>query len=130
METEGLAVGQVNGLSVLSTGDYVFGQPSRITARVHLGNAGVVNIEREAKMSGRIHDKAVMILTGYLGAKYAKDIPLSISASIAFDKTMGELRGQCQLCRAHSSAFRHSGIPVRQDLAITILWTNSERSSL
>ena len=75
VETEGLAVGQVNGLSVLSTGDYVFGQPSRITARVHLGNAGVVNIEREAKMSGRIHDKAVMILTGYLGQNTPRIFP-------------------------------------------------------
>ncbi len=120
VDTDGLAVGQVNGLSVLDTGDYIFGQPSRITARTYMGDAGVVNIEREAKLSGRIHNKAVMILTGYLGEKYAKDIPLTISASIAFEQNYGGIEGDSATCAeliALLSAI--SGIPARQDLAIT-----------
>lgn len=120
VDTEGSVLGQVNGLSVLNTGDYVFGQPSRITARVHMGDAGVVNIEREAKMSGRIHDKAVMILTGYLGAKYAQDIPLSISASIAFEQNYGGIEGDSASCAELIALLSGiSGIPVRQDLAVT-----------
>jgi predicted ATP-dependent protease len=120
VDTEGKAVGQVNGLSVLDIGDYVFGQPSRITARVYLGDEGVVNIEREAKMSGRIHDKAVMILTGFLGERYAKDMPLTISASIAFEQNYGGIEGDSATCAELIALLSGiSGIPVRQDLAIT-----------
>jgi lon-related putative ATP-dependent protease len=120
VDTDGLEVGQVNGLSVLDTGDYVFGQPSRITARTYLGDAGVVNIEREARMSGRIHDKAVMILTGYLGEKYSKDMPLTISASIAFEQNYGGIEGDSATCAELIALLSSiSGIPVRQDLAIT-----------
>lgn len=120
VDTEGAAVGQVNGLSVLDAGDYVFGQPSRITTKVYLGDAGVVNIEREAKMSGRIHDKAVMILTGYLGEKYARDIPLSISSSIAFEQNYGGIEGDSATCAELIALLSSiSGIPVRQDIAIT-----------
>ncbi|WP_213996707.1 Lon protease family protein [Tepidanaerobacter syntrophicus] len=120
VDTEGTAVGQVNGLSVLDTIDYIFGQPSRITARAYLGNSGVVNIEREVKMSGKIHDKAVMILTGYLGEKYAKDIPLSISASLTFEQNYGGVEGDSATCAeliALLSAI--SSVPVRQDIAVT-----------
>jgi lon-related putative ATP-dependent protease len=120
VDTEGKAVGQVNGLSVLDIGDYVFGQPSRITARVYLGDEGVVNIEREAKMSGRVHDKAVMILTGFLGERYAKDMPLTISASIAFEQNYGGIEGDSATCAELIALLSGiSGIPVRQDLAIT-----------
>ncbi|WP_273039884.1 S16 family serine protease [Tepidanaerobacter syntrophicus] len=105
---------------MLDTIDYIFGQPSRITARAYLGNSGVVNIEREVKMSGKIHDKAVMILTGYLGEKYAKDIPLSISASLTFEQNYGGVEGDSATCAeliALLSAI--SSVPVRQDIAVT-----------
>ncbi len=120
VDTEGFATGQINGLSVIDTVDYIFGQPSRITARVYLGNAGVVNIEREAKMSGRIHNKAVMILTGYLGEKYARSIPLSISASLTFEQNYGGIEGDSASCAelmALLSAI--ASVPVRQDIAVT-----------
>ncbi|HHX24998.1 MAG TPA: AAA family ATPase, partial [Thermoanaerobacterales bacterium] len=120
VDVEGMEIGQVNGLSVLDTGDYAFGQPSRITTKVYLGDAGVVNIEREAKLSGRIHDKAVMILTGYLGEKYARDIPLSISASIAFEQNYGGIEGDSATCAELIALLSSiSKVPVRQDLAIT-----------
>ncbi|MBI1864684.1 MAG: AAA family ATPase, partial [Nitrospirae bacterium] len=90
---EGTAVGQVNGLSVFDLGDYAFGRPTRITARTHLGRAGVVNIEREGRMSGRTHSKGVMILTGYLGGRYAQEKPLSLTGTLAFEQTYGEVHG-------------------------------------
>ena len=83
----GSAVGQVNGLAVLDLGDIRFGKPSRITAKTFLGKSGVIDIEREAKMSGRIYDKGVLILGGYLGAKYAQERPLTLSASICFEQS-------------------------------------------
>ncbi|AZR72610.1 ATP-dependent protease [Anoxybacter fermentans] len=120
IDTEGEEVGQINGLSVYQTGEYSFGRPSRITARTFLGEKGVINIEREAKMSGKIHDKAVLILSGYLGGKYAKDKPLTLSASLAFEQSYGGIEGDSASCAeliALLSAI--SGIPVRQDFAIT-----------
>lgn len=120
VDTRGTVVGQINGLSVLDVGDYIFGQPSRITARTYLGDEGVINIEREAKMSGHIHDKAVMILTGYLGERYAKDMPLTISASIAFEQNYGGIEGDSATCAELIALLSSiSGIPIRQDLAIT-----------
>jgi lon-related putative ATP-dependent protease len=120
VDTRGAAVGQINGLSVLDVGDYIFGQPSRITARTYLGDEGVINIEREAKMSGHIHDKAVMILTGFLGERYAKDMPLTISASIAFEQNYGGIEGDSATCAELIALLSSiSGIPIRQDLAIT-----------
>lgn len=120
VETEGSAVGQVNGLSVLDVGDYIFGQPSKITARTYLGDQGVVNIEREAKLSGHIHNKAVMIITGFLGQHYAKDMPLTISASIAFEQNYGGIEGDSASCAELIALLSSiSGIPVRQDMAIT-----------
>jgi lon-related putative ATP-dependent protease len=120
VETSGTAVGQINGLSVLDVGDYIFGQPSRITARTYLGDEGVINIEREAKMSGHIHDKAVMILAGFLGERYAREMPLAISASIAFEQNYGGIEGDSATCAELIALLSSiSGIPVRQDLAIT-----------
>lgn len=120
IDTDGKAIGQINGLSVLNVGDYVFGQPSRITARTYMGSSGVVNIEREAKLSGNIHNKAVMILTGYLGEKYARDIPLNISASIAFEQNYGGIEGDSATCAELIALLSSiSGVPIRQDLAIT-----------
>ncbi len=120
IDTEGKKMGQINGLSVYQTGQYSFGRPSRITARTFLGKEGVINIEREAKMSGKIHNKAVLILSGYLGGKYAQDKPLTLSASLAFEQSYGGIEGDSASCAeliALLSAI--SKIPVRQDLAIT-----------
>ncbi|HSR32923.1 MAG TPA: ATP-binding protein, partial [Anaerolineae bacterium] len=86
VDVDGAVAGQVNGLSVLSLGDYSFGKPSRITVRTFTGRAGVVSLDREAKLSGRIYDKGLLTLTGYLGGKYALNTPLSLSASISFEQ--------------------------------------------
>ncbi|APE29506.1 ATP-dependent protease [Halomonas aestuarii] len=91
--TEGRQVGQVNGLSVMQLGEFVFGQPSRITATARPGNGQVVDIEREARMGGRIHSKAVMILSRYLAGRYAAQEPLSLSASLAFEQSYGGVEG-------------------------------------
>ncbi len=120
VDTEGSVVGQVNGLSVLDLGDYVFGQPSRITARTYVGEKGIINIEREAKMSGKVHDKGVLILTGYLGGKYAKDKPLTLSGSVCFEQNYSGVDGDSASCAeliALLSAI--ADIPVRQSLAVT-----------
>ncbi len=120
VDIEGSIVGQVNGLSVLDLGDYAFGQPSRITARTYVGEKGIINIEREAKMSGKVHDKGVLILTGYLGGKYAEDRPLTLSGSVCFEQSYGGVDGDSASCAeliALLSAI--SGIPVRQNLALT-----------
>jgi lon-related putative ATP-dependent protease len=93
IETDGYRVGQVNGLSVYPMGDYQFGRPSRITVNGSLGKEGVVDIDRESKLSGNIHTKGVMILSGYLKGKYASDKPLSLSATIAFEQSYGMVEG-------------------------------------
>lgn len=86
-------MGQINGLSIYAAGNYSFGRPNKITARVFLGRAGVVNIEREIALSGPIHSKGVLILTGYLGGQYAQDFPLSLSASLTFEQMYEEIEG-------------------------------------
>ncbi|MGC1403956.1 MAG: ATP-binding protein [Thermodesulfobacteriota bacterium] len=93
IDTEGHQIGQVNGLSVYLLGDYQFGRPSRITANISLGKEGVVDIDRESKLSGNIHTKGVMVLSGYLKGKYASDKPLSLSASITFEQSYGMVDG-------------------------------------
>ncbi len=120
LDVSGKEVGQINGLSVYQAGNYTFGRPARITARTYLGKEGVINIEREAKMSGRIHSKGVMILTGYLGGKYAQETPLSLTASIAFEQSYGGVDGDSATC-AEVVALLSSlaEIPLRQDIAIT-----------
>ncbi len=120
VDTEGDVVGQVDGLSIVSLGDYDFGKPSRITAKTYLGKAGVINIEREAELSGRIHDKGVMILSGYLGGKYAQDKPLSLSASLCFEQSYegveGDSASSTELYALLSSL---SGFPLKQNIAVT-----------
>jgi len=120
LDVSGKEIGQINGLSVYQAGNYTFGRPARITARTYLGKEGVINIEREAKMSGRIHSKGVMILTGYLGGKYAQETPLSLTASIAFEQSYGGVDGDSATC-AEVVALLSSlaEIPLRQDIAIT-----------
>ena len=120
LDVSGEEIGQINGLSVYQAGNYTFGRPARITARSYLGKEGVINIEREAKMSGRIHSKGIMILTGYLGGKYAQDTPLSLTASIAFEQSYGGVDGDSATCAEVVALLSSlSEIPVRQDIAIT-----------
>jgi lon-related putative ATP-dependent protease len=120
VETSGEKAGQVNGLAVLELGDYGFGKPSRITATTYAGKAGVVNIERETKMSGRIHEKAILILTHYLGAKYATRKPISLSASITFEQLYDMVEGDSATCAEYYALISSiSGIPLKQNIAIT-----------
>jgi lon-related putative ATP-dependent protease len=120
LDLDGAKVGQVNGLSVLNSGDYIFGRPSRITAVTYLGRRGIVNIERETKMSGQIHDKGLLTLSGYLAAKFAREIPLAVSASITFEQLYsgvdGDSASSTELYALLSSL---SGLPLRQDIAVT-----------
>ncbi len=120
VQTEGEAVGQINGLAVLSLGDYTFGKPSRITARTFMGDTGVVNIEREAKMSGRIHNKAHMILKSFLGARFANGFPLTLSASVCFEQLYEGIEGDSATCaEVYALLSSLSGVPIRQGMAIT-----------
>jgi predicted ATP-dependent protease len=120
IDTDGEMVGQVNGLSVYNLGDITFGKPSRITAKTFLGRGGVINIERESQLSGPIHNKGVMILSGYLGWKYAQDKPLSLSASLCFEQSYegveGDSASSAELYAILSSL---SGIPIKQGVAVT-----------
>jgi len=120
IDVTGSVVGQVNGLSVYSLGDITFGKPSRITAKTFLGRSGVINIERESELSGPIHNKGVMILSGYLGWKYAQDKPLSLSASLCFEQSYegveGDSASSTELYAILSSL---SGMPIKQDMAVT-----------
>ncbi len=120
VDTEGAEVGQINGLSVLTLGDYMFGRPSRLTVRVYMGRAGMVNIEREVKLSGPIHDKGVLILTGYLGGKYAHDKPLSFSASICFEQSYEGVEGDsASSTELYGLLSALSGVPLKQGIAVT-----------
>jgi len=120
IDTKGSVVGQVNGLSVYSLGDISFGKPSRITCRTYLGRSGVINIERETKMSGPIHDKGVMILSGFMGWKYAQDYPLSLSASLCFEQSYEGVEGDsASSAELYSLISSLSGIPLKQNIAVT-----------
>lgn len=120
IDVEGAVEGQVNGLAVMDLGDYSFGKPARITAQTFMGERGVVNIERESKLSGSIHDKGVLILQGYLGATYARRRPLALSASICFEQSYsgvdGDSASSTELYAVLSSL---SGLPIKQGLAVT-----------
>jgi lon-related putative ATP-dependent protease len=120
VDVEGTAVGQVNGLSVLSLGNYSFGQPSRITARTYTGKEGVLSLDREAKLSGRIYDKGVLTLSGYLGGKYALDVPFSLSASISFEQSYDEIEGDsASSTELYALLSSLSELPLRQGIAVT-----------
>jgi Predicted ATP-dependent protease len=118
--TQGEVVGQINGLAVLDTGNYTFAKPSRITATTYVGKAGIVNIEKEAQMSGSIHEKGIQVLTGYLGQTYAQDFPLSVSCRICFEQNYngvdGDSASSSELYAVLSSL---SDLPIRQDIAVT-----------
>jgi lon-related putative ATP-dependent protease len=120
IQTTGEAVGQINGLSVVDLGDYSFGRPNRITASVSLGQAGVIDIEREAKLGGPVHTKGVMILSGYLADRFAHDHPLSLSARVVFEQTYGGVEGDSASAgELLALVSRLSGVPIRQGVAIT-----------
>ena len=118
--TDGTAVGQVNGLTVYDLGYHAFGLPGRVTARVGLGREGVINIEREANMSGSVHDKGVLILSGFLRGNFAAEMPLSMTASIAFEQSYGGVEGDsASSTEVYAILSALSGIPIRQDLGVT-----------
>lgn len=120
IDTEGEVVGQVNGISIATLGDYTFGKPSRITARTYMGRSGVLNIEREVALSGRIHSKGVMALSGYLGGKYALDKPLTLSASLSFEQLYEEVEGDSAAStELYALLSSLSGFPVKQGIAAT-----------
>lgn len=120
VETTGRKTGQINGLAVLDLGDYSFGKPSRITAVTYTGKAGVINIERETKMSGKVHEKAILILTHYLGSKYAIKKPISLSASITFEQLYDTVEGDSATCaEVYALISSISDVPLRQNLAVT-----------
>jgi ATP-dependent Lon protease len=120
IDSDGMVVGQVNGLSVYNLGDYMFGKPSRITVKTSMGKAGIINIEREAEMSGPTHNKGVYILAGYLRGKYAQDKPLTMSASICFEQSYGGVDGDsASSTEIYALLSSLSGLPLRQDIAVT-----------
>lgn len=120
IDTEGVCVGQINGLSVYQLGDYSFGQPSRITATVRLGNGNVLDIEREIKLGGPIHSKGVMILSSCLANRYARNRPLSLNATLVFEQSYGGIDGDsasiAEFCALISAL---ADIPIQQCFAVT-----------
>ncbi len=120
VDVRGERVGQVNGLAVLAMGEYAFGRPSRVTASLGMGGAGVVNIEREARLSGSTHDKGVLILTGYLRNRFGRRRPLSFSASLAFEQSYSGIDGDsASSTELYALLSRLGDLPLRQDLAVT-----------
>jgi predicted ATP-dependent protease len=120
IDIRGRQVGQVNGLAVADLGDYAFGRPARVTATVSLGNQGIINIEREAKLSGSTHDKGMLILSGYLRQKYGQDKPLSLSASLCFEQSYSGIDGDsASSTELYALLSSLSEIPLRQDVAVT-----------
>lgn len=120
VDTSGAKAGQINGLAVLDTGDYRFGKPSRITAKAYAGKAGVMNIERETKMSGKIHEKAILIITNYIGSKYAAKKPVSLSASITFEQLYDMVEGDSATCaELYALLSSIADVPLKQSYAVT-----------
>ncbi|MFQ6617728.1 MAG: Lon protease family protein [Fidelibacterota bacterium] len=120
VDVKGGVVGQVNALSIYSYGDFSFGKPTRITAATFVGKGGVINIEREVKLSGRTHDKGVLILSGYLGGKFAINMPLSLSASITFEQTYSEVDGDsASSTELYAILSSLAEIPIDQGIAVT-----------
>ncbi len=120
IDTIGEKVGQINGLSVYSLGDFVFGRPNRITAKTYIGNENVVNIERKARLSGKIHDKGLLILTGFFNSKFGSHIPLGFSASLTFEQSYslidGDSASSTELYALISSL---ANVPLKQGIAVT-----------
>ena len=120
IDTEGEVVGQINGLTIIDTGDYSFGKPSRITANTFMGERGIVNIEREVEMSGTSHSKGIMILSGYIGQKYAQNMPLSLTASLCFEQLYGGVDGDsASSAELYAVLSSLSEVPIKQSIAVT-----------
>ena len=120
ISTTGFEVGVINGLTVMTIGGYSFGKPARITANTYMGKEGVINIEREAEMSGPTHSKGVLILSGYLGETFAQDFPLSLSASLCFEQLYNGVDGDsASSTEAYAILSSLSGIPINQSIAVT-----------
>jgi lon-related putative ATP-dependent protease len=120
IDTEGKVTGQINGLTVISLVDHTFGHPVRISANVYMGAEGIVNIEREVKMTGPIHNKGLLTLSSYLGRMYAQDMPISVTARIAFEQTYGGIEGDsASSTELYCLLSALSGAPLRQDIAVT-----------
>jgi lon-related putative ATP-dependent protease len=120
IDTDGVRIGQVNGLSVVTLGDLDFGHPTRLTASVRLGKGEVLDIQREVELGGPIHSKGVLILSGFLGARYAADRPLSLAASLVFEQTYGEVEGDsASSAELYALLSALAEVPIRQSLAVT-----------
>jgi lon-related putative ATP-dependent protease len=120
IETHGERVGQVNGIAILDLGDYSFGRPSRVSARISLGRGGIESIEREIELSGPIHSKGFMILSGYLAATYAQEWPLAVSATLTFEQSYDEIEGDsASSTELHALLSALSGLPITQGIAVT-----------
>ena len=120
IDTTGSEIGQINGLAVLDMGDYAFGTPSRITATTYVGKSGIVNIEKEARMSGQTHDKGVQIITGFLGQTYAQKFPMSLSCRVCFEQNYSGIDGDsASSTELYCIISSLSELPIRQDLAVT-----------
>lgn len=120
IDTDGYKTGEINGLTVMTIGDYTFGKPSKITANTFMGKTGVVNVEREIDLSGPTHSKGILILRGYLGEKFAQNFPLSLTASLCFEQLYNGVDGDSASsteCYAILSSL--SGIPINQSIAVT-----------
>ncbi len=120
IDVDGAVVGQVNALAVYQMGDYHFGRPSRITAETYMGKHGLINIDREARLSGRMHDKGVLILSGYLGRTFAQKFPLTLAISITFEQSYGGIDGDsASSTELYAILSSLSGIALRQGIAVT-----------
>lgn len=120
IETNGYEIGQINGLAVLDSGEYSFGRPNRITVSTFVGEDGIVSIEREVEQSGSSYDKGVLILNGYIGSKFAKFKPLSLSASITFEQSYGIINGDsASSTELYALLSSLSDIPINQAIAVT-----------
>jgi Lon-like ATP-dependent protease len=120
VDVAGTAVGQVNGLMLLDVGDHEFGIPTRITAVTSMGRAGILDIEREAQMSGSLHTKGVLILAGLLRGRFAQDKPLALSASLCFEQSYDEVDGDsASSAELYAILSSLSGVPLRQGIAVT-----------
>src|SRR3989442_12900762 len=120
IDTSGTRTGQVNGLSVISLGDFDFGQPSRITVSVGLGREGVIDVERQAKLGGQTHTKGVLIISGYLENKYARDKPLSVSCRLVFEQSYGGVDGDsASSTELYAILSALSELPIKQNFAVT-----------
>ena len=120
IDTEGYKIGQINGLSILSVGDFSFGKPSRITANTYMGKNGIINVEREVMLSGQTHSKGVMIISAYIGEKFAQEMPLSLSASVCFEQVYNGIDGDsASSTELYAILSSLSEIPINQAIAVT-----------